>query len=231
MHLISQIESTKTGSIPDLYPLCRFTAVWGQTRPTTVLIAHPFPKVLPVSLLAFSQVTFPDSATKSDLSNPLPIPPSPLARVGRSGGVREYYGQKRGGKSGLIPFPRCPSLLCRQKKSFRSGRNCYRLSTWHGVTTLKLKLNKPFLFLATQYFWFLQGGQTRWVMGRSGGWRPHFRRSSSRPRCRAQASFHLVAKVEIFFSKTKLNNNKQYVAQDWEKRKRERGRQCCTPRR
>ena len=29
------------------------------------------------------------------------------ARVGRSGGVREYYGQKRGGKSGLIPFPRC----------------------------------------------------------------------------------------------------------------------------
>ena len=31
------------------------------------------------------------------------------ARVGRSGGVREYYGQKRGGKSGLIPFPRCSS--------------------------------------------------------------------------------------------------------------------------
>ena len=34
--------------------------------------------------------------------------PSP-ARVGRSGSVREYYGQKRGGKSGLIPFPRCSS--------------------------------------------------------------------------------------------------------------------------
>jgi len=30
----------------------------------------------------------------------------PFPRVGRSGSVREYYGQKRGGKSGLIPFPR-----------------------------------------------------------------------------------------------------------------------------
>ena len=39
-----------------------------------------------------------------------PSHPIPPARVGRSGGVREYYGQKRGGKSGLIPFPRCPSL-------------------------------------------------------------------------------------------------------------------------
>ena len=69
------------------------------------------------------------------------------ARVGRSGGVREYYGQKRGGKSGLIPFPRCSSPhyhpIPRIRDSSCSSSvtkkdTCYGVCPCYGVTRVMM---------------------------------------------------------------------------------------------
>ena len=135
-HITQRRKAKKNNGFNDIFLFCRFTAVWGQTRPTSVLVTHPFPKVLPASLIAtffrlpqllpttHPPIMHPTSLTSptsrphplhKSCIHPLHIPPFPPARVGRSGGVREYYGQKRGGKSGLIPFPRCrPSYVFSQ---------------------------------------------------------------------------------------------------------------------
>ena len=46
------ITQRRNNRFNEIFLFCRFTAVWGQTRPTSVLVTHPFPKVLPASLIA-----------------------------------------------------------------------------------------------------------------------------------------------------------------------------------